>query len=218
MTTQQEKIFPTMIAVLRDIGAIGKDRTNQQQGFKFRSIDQFMNEVHQHFAKHGIFMTTEVLDVQREERQSKSGGMLLWTNLRVKFSWYADDGSCVSSIIQGEGMDSADKGTNKAMAVALKYALMHAFSVPTEEMVDPDASSPDPVAKPKQQAAPPAGEGPKPASDKQIKMIQALCREQEVPAGQLQRIEERNVTGWTSKDASACIEYLTKLPKKGVPA
>ena len=38
-------------------------------------------------------------------------------------------------------MDSGDKATNKAMAVAFKYACFQIFCIPTEEMQDPDADS-----------------------------------------------------------------------------
>jgi hypothetical protein len=42
-------------------------------------------------------------------------------------------------------MDSADKSSNKAMAVAFKYACFQVFCIPTEEMAkdDPDAYSPE---------------------------------------------------------------------------
>ena len=41
------------------------------------------------------------------------------------------------------GMDSGDKATNKAMAIAFKYACFQVFCIPTEEMIDPDAESPE---------------------------------------------------------------------------
>jgi hypothetical protein len=47
-------------------------------------------------------------------------------------------------------MDSADKSTNKAMSAALKYAIMQTFLVPTEELQDADATTPDPAPKPEQ--------------------------------------------------------------------
>ena len=49
-----------------------------------------------------------------------------------------------------EGMDSGDKATNKAMSIAFKYACFQVFCIPTEEMQDPDADTPDPI-KPLQQ-------------------------------------------------------------------
>ena len=42
-------------------------------------------------------------------------------------------------------MDSGDKATNKAMAIAMKYALFQVFCIPTEEMKDPDAETPEPT-------------------------------------------------------------------------
>ena len=40
-------------------------------------------------------------------------------------------------------MDSGDKATNKAMAAAFKYALFQTFCIPTEEMKDADAETPE---------------------------------------------------------------------------
>ena len=40
-------------------------------------------------------------------------------------------------------MDSGDKATNKAMAIAMKYALFQVFCIPTEEMKDPNGETPD---------------------------------------------------------------------------
>lgn len=44
-------------------------------------------------------------------------------------------------------MDSGDKATNKAMAIAFKYACFQVFCIPTEEMKDPDAETPEPSSK-----------------------------------------------------------------------
>ena len=46
----------------------------------------------------------------------------------------------------GEGMDSGDKAANKAMAVALKYALTQMLLLPYDE-VDPDGDTPPPSSK-----------------------------------------------------------------------
>jgi hypothetical protein len=54
---------------------------------------------------------------------------------------YAPDGSSVSGVVVGEGMDSGDKAGNKALAIGHKYFYFQLFSIPTAEMVDPDAES-----------------------------------------------------------------------------
>ncbi len=38
-------------------------------------------------------------------------------------------------------MDSGDKGCNKCMSIAHKYALLQCFMIPTEDLADPDAES-----------------------------------------------------------------------------
>lgn len=114
----------------------------------FRGIDMIMNHVSPLFTKHGIFMVPQVLDSFREERQTRNGGNMIYTRLRIKYSFYAtSDGSCVEAIVDGEGMDSGDKSTNKALAVGMKYALFQVLCIPTEEMaipermVDPDQTA-----------------------------------------------------------------------------
>lgn len=39
-------IHQAIAGVMKDVGAVGKDRSNQQQGFKFRGIDDVMNALH----------------------------------------------------------------------------------------------------------------------------------------------------------------------------
>lgn len=134
-------IHESMAAIMLDMDAIGKNQKNQSQGFMYRGIDQVYNALHPVMAKHKVFCTPEVLDKSREERTNKNGTVLAFVTLRVKYTFWAADGSSVSCIVEGEGMDSGDKATNKAMAVAHKYAMLQSFCIPTEDMVDPDSQS-----------------------------------------------------------------------------
>ena len=142
------KIAAAMCGGMADIGAIGKDDYNQMQKFKFRGIDAVYNELHSVLAKHKVFSLPLVLDERTEERTSRNGAALIYRVLKVKYVFYADDGSSVDCVVIGEGMDSGDKAANKAMAVAHKYALLQAFCIPTDEQKDPDAESHE--VKPKQ--------------------------------------------------------------------
>lgn len=133
-TTTAPLIFNAISNIMNDVEWIGKTQKNQQQGFFYRGIDQIYNDLQPKFAKHRVFITSEVLENNREERASKSGGILLWTVLKVRFCFYTEDGSFISSIMIGEAMDSGDKSANKAMSVALKYCLMQLFLIPTEDL------------------------------------------------------------------------------------
>lgn len=142
------KIYGAIAAAMNEIGAIGKNKRNQQQGFQYRGIDDVMNALYPILSKHGLFLAPEVLEHTREERTTKNGGNLIYSILKIRYTMYADDGSSVSATVIGEGMDSADKSSNKAMSVAMKYAMFQLFCIPTEEMIDPDSETP-PESTPK---------------------------------------------------------------------
>ena len=59
----------------------------------------------------------------------------------------SEDGTKHTVKSYGEAMDSGDKATNKAMSAAYKYAMLMAFSIPTEGDNDPD-QTPQDVKKP----------------------------------------------------------------------
>ena len=132
-------IFQTIAAVMGEIGAIGKDSRNEQQKFMFRGIDAVMNAINPALIKYKLFIVPEVLEQTREERQTSKGGTLIYSIIKVRYTFYAEDGSSVSAVVIGEGMDSGDKATNKALSIAFKYACFQVFCIPTEEMKDPDA-------------------------------------------------------------------------------
>lgn len=136
------KIYAAIAGVIADCGHVGKDKVNKQQGFKYRSVDDVFNALHPALAKNKVIIVPNVLErVCEEVGKTKNGSSMLKVICKVKYDIYAEDGSYVSSIIYGEGMDMGDKATNKAMAIAYKYLCFQVFCIPTEEMTDPDAES-----------------------------------------------------------------------------
>lgn len=145
------KIYAAISAVMNEVGVVGKDKKNALQGFKYRGIDDVMNALSPALSKNHIFVVPQVLEQAREERQTKTGGSLIYSILKIKYTFYAEDGSNVEAIVIGEGMDSGDKGSNKSMSIAFKYACFQVFCIPTEEMKDPDGETP-PETCPKEKA------------------------------------------------------------------
>lgn len=140
------KIFDAIVGAMSDIGAIGKNRKNDQQNYNFRGIDDIYNALQPALIKRGIVVVPKVVNTHREERASKKGGLLIYTTLTVEFTFYcAEDGSSVTACTIGEGMDSGDKSANKAMSAAYKYAIFQTLAVPTEEHVDSEKDSPEPA-------------------------------------------------------------------------
>lgn len=142
-------VYAAISACTADLlSGVAKDRRNSGQGFNFRGIDQFMNAVAPVIARNGLVVLPRVVSKKSEVHQTAKGGTMFYTHLRVEFDFVAtEDGSLHTVATEGEAMDSADKSTNKAMSAALKYALMQAFMIPTEDMQDADADSPEPIAR-----------------------------------------------------------------------
>src|SRR5688572_16874077 len=132
------QIYGLMAAVLKEVGAVGKGRRNEQQGYKFRGIDDVYEAVHPLFAKHGIFTVPRVLSEETNERTTEKGTILRFVKLTMAYDFFAPDGSRVTAEMIGEAMDAGDKASNKAMSAAQKYALIQTFCIPTGETPDAD--------------------------------------------------------------------------------
>ena len=173
-------IYLAMVNVMRDIDPIAKSNRNQAQGFNFRGIDDIYNELNSVMANHGVFSMPEVLGATQKEVPTKSGGVMQYECLTMKYTFYAVDGSNVSAIVYGVGSDTGDKAANKAMAIAHKYALLQAFCIPTKEEKDPDAQSheraPSQPAKPSSTPTSGAGNYIKLISEAQRKRMFAVSK------------------------------------------
>ena len=177
---EKKNIYETISAVMNEIGAVGKNSKNQQQGFMFRGIDAVMNAISPALIKHHLFIVPEILEQTREERTNSKGTLLIYSICKVKYTFFAEDGSNISAVVIGEGMDTGDKATNKAMSIAFKYACFQVFCIPTEEMVDPDAECHE--VKPKAEKKEENKLSGKKASAKQIELIKTLVAEKDLPA------------------------------------
>lgn len=141
---QKKNIYESMAEVMAKVGAISKNSRNREQGFLYRGVDAVYNALQPALIESKVFVLPEVLNTEREERTTKNGGRLIFTRLTVKYTFYAEDGTSVVSVVVGEGMDSADKSSNKALSACFKYACFQAFCIPTEELIDSDAETPPP--------------------------------------------------------------------------
>ena len=136
-------IYKKMANVYSKIEAIGKTQENKEQRFKFRGIDDVYNALHKTMAEEGIFLAPEVIETTRTQIQSKSGTNGWHTISKIKFTFFAEDGSSVSAVTEGEAIDYGDKSTSKSQSMAIKYALLQTFMIPTEDTEDGDKTSPE---------------------------------------------------------------------------
>jgi hypothetical protein len=223
-----DQIFKLMGEAMRKISAVSKDSVNQTQGFKYRGIDAVMNALYPVMSELGLFIVPEVLEQTREERVSvktynntEKKTTLLYSILKIRYTMYAPDGSNVSCVVIGEGMDSGDKASNKAMAVGLKYACFQMFMIPTEDMIDPDSETHEVEPKaPKKQDAPADVERtnklPTPPADPVNPVLEYLAKEREALRTIREITKAQNIALWNTQ-----IEELKKagiIPKKPLSA
>ena len=149
MTTSKAlNVFECIAAVSAELAQTGisKDRNNQQQGYKFRGIDDVYNALAPLLAKHGLVIIPRILSRVVAERVTQKGGTLFNVTVEAEFDFVsAKDGSKVTARSFGEAMDSADKATNKAMSAAYKYTAFQTFCIPTEGDNDADATTHEPT-------------------------------------------------------------------------
>lgn len=131
-------IYTAIPAIMADLKAVSKDEKNVQQGWKFRGIDAVMNAMKPLLSKHEVFTVPRVLEKEYQIIPNANGKPQNYCRMSVEITYFAADGSSVSTVTVGEAMDFGDKASGKAMSYAYKYSLFELFCIPTEEMADPD--------------------------------------------------------------------------------
>ncbi|WP_319733783.1 ERF family protein [Cronobacter malonaticus] len=139
----EKLVYQAISAVAKEMAVTGisKDRTNTQQNFKFRGIDQVYNALAPALVNHGLLILPRITERTVTERTTPKGTVLFYVVVKAEFDFVSTkDGSVHTVVTYGEAMDSGDKATNKAMSIAYKYAAFQAFCIPTEETaIDADA-------------------------------------------------------------------------------
>lgn len=150
-------VIVAMNAVTSELAGegISKSRANQQQGYKFRGIDEVLNALARIIADNKLVIIPHVQSREITERQTKSGGALFSVVVNVAYTFVsAVDGSREPiGPFDGEAMDSADKATNKAMSAAYKYMAIQTFCIPTEGDNDADATTHEVAPRPSSASA-----------------------------------------------------------------
>ncbi len=133
-----------MLAIINELPAIGKVQKNQQQGFLFRGHDDVMNVLNPLLSKWGVFVVPRVIERLTEKRTTSKGSVMYEVNLHVEYTFYGADGDWLIASAWGEGTDSGDKSTNKAMTMAFKNVIAQSFAINTAEAASYDADKHSP--------------------------------------------------------------------------
>lgn len=146
---------------------IGKNQKNAQQGYKYRGIDDLYNAIAPILSRHGLIVSPTVLEREAIERTTAKGTLNMHVILTVRLRFIAADNpeSQHETIVFGEGMDTGDKASNKALSTAMKYGVITEFTIPTVGEEDADASTPqESMSQAPSGVNPETGEVPPPRS------------------------------------------------------
>lgn len=127
-------VVEALARVVRDLPAIGKDEqaAAQQGGYSYRGIEAITRQVQPLLAKHGVVFVPRVVGTPVVVDLVVNGKP--WTDHRmlVAYTVYGpggrDDRIEVGPIAT-VGRDNSDKGANKCMTQAFKYALLQVLCV-----------------------------------------------------------------------------------------
>ena len=132
MTSSEEKglVLASIGNVMRDIGAIGKEKKNSHQGYMFRSIDQVYDALHPLLVANKLIIVPKVTKTEVEKAE-KGYHICIY----VEFSFVHTEDSSFFSFgpFIGEAADYSDKAASKAMSMAYKYFIFQVFCIPLEE-------------------------------------------------------------------------------------
>lgn len=149
-------VYVAMADVASELAAvgIGKGRTNSQQNYKFRGIDDVYNVLGPILAANKLVIVPRVVGRTSQDRETKNGGAIIYTVVEVEYDFVsAIDGSKHTARFFGEAMDTSDKSTNKAITAAFKYMCFQVFCIPIEGNEDArDADSTTHEVKARQEA------------------------------------------------------------------
>ena len=136
------KVYKAIANVMSALSkeGISKDRKNQAQGYSFRGIDDVYQALSGLLSANDLVIIPRVQSHRLEERETAKGGRMAYSFVDVEFDLVsAEDGTKHTARTTGEGMDSADKSTNKAMSAAYKYMAFQVFCIPVEGDNDADS-------------------------------------------------------------------------------
>lgn len=146
-TQQLPSVQQAIAQVIAEMPAVGKDQRNEQQNFSYRGIDDVLAALKPCVGRAGVVIVPTVEHRETSERPTRSGGILFVVTLGIRYRIYGPAGDFLEAFVWGEGTDSGDKATQKAMTGAYKYLLFELFCVAGQAEGDADATHPGETVK-----------------------------------------------------------------------
>lgn len=123
-----------MAYIMANMGSQKPEGKNPHFRYAYWSTDQVTGYFRSMFGRLGISFTADVESWDIREHQTAKEGRSYLTTVLVRYTLTdTDTGDMTSGVGIGQGDDPGDKGSNKAMAGALKYWLLKTFLMGGED-------------------------------------------------------------------------------------
>ncbi|GIH91988.1 ERF family protein [Planobispora siamensis] len=127
--------------VMGEVRAITKgQQTTEGPRFHYRGVDDALNVFGPACRAHGVLVLPHRVEPSYRDTKTSKGNATRECTVLVTYRIYGPKGDYLEVQAAGESLDSGDKGSAKAQAVALRTLLYHAGLVPTRDP-DPDANT-----------------------------------------------------------------------------
>jgi hypothetical protein len=128
--------------VMGEVRKVAKDErvTEGPARFNYRSVDQALNVFGPACRAHGVLVLPYKVEPSYRDTTTSTGKPTRECTVLVTYRIFGPMGDHLEVQAAGESLDTQDKGSAKAQAVALRTLLYHAGLVPTRDQ-DPDAVS-----------------------------------------------------------------------------
>ena len=151
---KQPEIFNAILNIMEGLEPVQKDRVNTQQNYKYRGVEDVYSALNPMLIVNKVILIPELLSHNLTDFNSAKGSLIFRAIVSMKYTFKSIiDGSEIHCIMTGEGMDSGDKATPKAISVAFKYMAFQMFCIPVpDDSVDVEKDSHEVKAKQTTQA------------------------------------------------------------------
>jgi len=176
--TLPRNIVEIIPLIREELGAISKDKeATAGARFSYRGHDDIVNAIVPLFNKYGIFTTVEDEHLIYQGREAANNKWATAAVIRKAVTFWAPDGSSVTSTVVAESIDNGNKATGQAQTYAYRFALTQTFTIPTGEP-DPDSLSGDfgtagPKQEPQARTQPQRPAATAPAADPEVEALKA---------------------------------------------
>ena len=206
-------IYEKMSLITEEMGVVEKNlkvqvsQTNSYQAVSERDILDNVKPLEKKYRVYSYPVNREIVDNSVLSKKTEYNGKItesnsLYMRLEVTYRFVNLDkpDEYIEIKSYGDGIDTGDKATGKAMTYADKYALMKAYKISTGDDPDKDASPQEGYTKEEKKATP-----------KQLDILYEYYEDENLE----KLLAKNNITQLEDLPMSKASELISKLMKKG---